>query len=327
MSRSVTQHRVVIVDDSRTVQAMLDNAFSRRSDFRVVGYANDALSAAEIIRRLMPDVVTIDLSMPYLDGAALLEMIGDLPAICKVVVSDKSVTNLFLTTKLREAGASICLGKSELIHDTEHFFSKIYAATEALSHHKRSALHKVHLPRAIPEYNARSVQAKPIVSFPVPADETARIAYLSANRMANAERLRAFDLITKHVASVTAFPACLLTVIDSDTQWVKSAYGLEVESTPRHQAFCNYTISQGGTFVVSNTVADARFNSNPLVSGAPHIKSYAGHPVMNSAGVAIASLCVIDTKPRTVSSHVINQLGGMAEIVGEMIDPRPREDA
>jgi chemotaxis response regulator CheB len=66
--------RVVVVDDSRTIQAILDNAFSARTDFRVVGFAADGNVAAEMIRRLMPDVVTIDLAMPYIDGEALLHI-------------------------------------------------------------------------------------------------------------------------------------------------------------------------------------------------------------------------------------------------------------
>ncbi len=323
MQASVTQRRVVIVDDSRTVQAMLDNAFSKRRDFRVVGYADDALSAAEIIRRLMPDVVTIDLCMPYLDGAALLEMIADLRGVCKIVVSDKSLTNLVLTSKLREAGASACIGKSELIHDPVNFFKKINAVTDAVVQAKSNPLSGVGLSPAVSaRYSAHTTPPKPIFAFPVPADENARITFIQQNMLATFAKERQFDLVTKHVAKVTAFPACLLTVIDRDTQWIKSAFGLEVASTPRHQAFCNYTISQGGTFVVSNAASDERFLSNPLVMGAPNIRSYAGHPVMTAEGIAIASLCVIDTRPRTVSRHVIDQLAGMAEIVGEMIDQR-----
>ena len=87
MGSSPLQLKVVIVDDSRTVQAMLDNAFSKRTDFDVVGFASDAPSAAEMVRRLKPNIVTIDLCMPYLDGAALLEMLSDTPTVCKIVVS------------------------------------------------------------------------------------------------------------------------------------------------------------------------------------------------------------------------------------------------
>ncbi len=322
MAVSGSERRVVIVDDSRTIQAMLDNAFSVRADFRVVGFCSDAESAVEMIRRLMPDLVTIDLCMPYLDGAALLDMIRDLKDVCKIVVSDTAVTKMLLTSKLIEAGASACLGKSELVRSPETFFRKINAAIASVGKEKRH--HPVVpsgavLARAEP---GRVAQERSLPSFPVPADETARLEVIRVKALANASREAQFDLITKHVAKVTAFPACLLTFIDRDTQWIKSAHGLDTESTPRHQAFCNYTISQGGAFVVADTAADERFSRNPLVTGAPHIRSYAGHPVITSDGVSIAALCVIDTRVRTASRQVLDQLADMAGIIAEMINQR-----
>jgi DNA-binding NarL/FixJ family response regulator len=324
---TATQRRVVIVNDSRTVQAMLDHAFSKRDDFRVVGIASDAASGAEMIRQLRPDVVTIDLCMPYLDGAALLEMLSDLPTVCKIVVSDNAISNIRLTSELREVGASACLAKSSLVNDAAGFFKKISAAINAGVKSNPHHLSSIGLPEAISSAAARDLHDKPIVGFPVPTDERERLAFLQRNHLANANRERPFDIITKHVAKVTAFPACLITIIDRETQWIKSAYGLEAESTPRDQAFCNYTISQGGVFTVSNATADERFANNPLVTGSPNIKSYAGHPVINRDGVTIATLCVIDVRPRTVSSHVIDQLAGMSELVGEMIEERVAQAA
>ena len=320
MSSVKLPQRVVIVDDSRTVQAMLDNAFSQRIDFRVVGFASDATVAVEMIRRLLPDIVTIDLCMPYLDGAALLEMISDLPTVCKIIVSDNSVANVRLTSKLMASGASLCIAKSDIIRDPARFFKKINAAAQQLAEAKRNPLRSIGLPASMSGAVVQDIYAQPIVAFPVPADESARIDFVRGNGLANARRERRFDVITKHVAKVTAFPACLLTIIDRDTQWIMSTYGLDIESTPRHQAFCNYTISQGGVFAVSNAAADDRFSNNPLVTGSPYIKSYAGHPVINEAGVPIAALCVIDIKVRTVSHHVIDQLTGLSEIVAEMIN-------
>ncbi len=323
MTVSGPERRVVIVDDSRTIQAMLDNAFSIRPDFRVVGFCSDAESAVETIRRLMPDLVTIDLCMPYLDGAALLGMIADIKDVCKVVVSDTAVTNLLLTSKLMEAGASACLGKTELARNPDSFFKKINAALAAVGKAKRhhpvpsgdAASARVEAPRV--------AMADAVASFPVPADEAARLELIRAKALANASREAQFDLITKHVAKMTAFPACLLTFIDRDTQWIKSAYGLDTESTPRDQAFCNYTISQGGAFVVTDTAADERFARNPLVTGAPHIRSYAGHPVVTEDGVAVAALCVIDTRVRPASKQVLDQLAGASEIIAELINQRP----
>jgi DNA-binding NarL/FixJ family response regulator len=300
---------------------MLDNAFSKRNDFRVVGFANDAMSAVDMIRKFVPDVVTIDLCMPYLDGAGLLDMIKDLRGVCKIVVSDNAMNNLMLTAKLLEAGASVCIAKSDLSKDPAGFFKRINTAVDAMASAKRDPLSPIAARLTTYRHATPTILAKSVMTFPVPTDESERIRFIDRNGLANASRERKFDLVTQHVAKATVFPACLLTIIDRDTQWIKSAYGLEVESTPRHQAFCNYTISQGGIFAVSNAATDPRFSGNALVTGLPNIKSYAGHPVENSAGVVVASLCVIDTRVRTVSRHVIEQLAGMAQIVGEMLDP------
>ena len=274
-----------------------------------------------MIRRLMPDIVTIDLCMPYIDGAALLELIRDLPNICKIVISEKSLSNLLLTAKLKEAGASACIAKKLIIDDPDAFFKTINDAARKLAA-KGQYFSTVGSASAVSQVVSASVFERPISSFPVPYDENDRIAFIKRSGLANAKRERPFDLITKHVAKVTAFPACLLTVIDRDTQWIKSAYGMDLESTPRDQAFCNYTIAQGGTFLVSNAAADERFADNLLVKGLPNIRSYAGHPVVNQDGVAIATLCVIDMRVRTVSQHVIEQLAGMSAVVAAMIDQR-----
>lgn len=313
---SGSQWRVVIVDDSRTIQALLDNAFSKRAEFRVVGFSSDATMAAEMIRRLLPDIVTIDLTMPYLDGAALLEMISDLPSVCKIIVSDQPVKNLLLASKLREAGAAACLGKSELVANPEGFFKKINATAQLARKSRR------HHPGAAVTNNAGVRPTKEPV-IPVPVDGSKRVDILRRKSLGNSVRERQFDLVTRHVAKVTGFPMCLLTFIDNDIQWIKSAIGFEADSMPRNQAFCNYTIAQGGAFVVANAPADDRFSDYPVVTGAPMIRCYAGHPITTSDGVTVGALCVIDNRVRTVSRHVLDELAGMSDIVAEMIDQRP----
>lgn len=114
-----------------------------------------------------------------------------------------------------------------------------------------------------------------------------------------------------------------MTFIDRDTQWTKSSYGFDRTSVPRDQAFCNYTISQSGCFVVPNAANDHRFAQNPLVTGAPYIKAYFGYPIVTGDGVRVGALCLIDIRPRTISNGIIRQLKGISEILSEMIDRRP----
>jgi DNA-binding NarL/FixJ family response regulator len=320
---ALIKRRVVIVDDSRTIQAMLDNAFSKRTDFRVVGFSSDAVMAVEMIRRLMPDIVTIDLNMPYIDGATLLKMIADLTTVCKIVVSDAPLNNLALAASLIQSGAALCLGKSDLAADPDQFFSKINAAAMTTSKGKRHYLSTIDSVKDQGAAVARVPQATRERAFPVPADEKERIQIVRQKRLTNSDRERQFDLVTKHVARATGFPVSLLTFMDRDTQWIKSANGLDLDSTPREEAFCNYTIAQGGAFVVANAANDERFSHFPSVTNAPSIRCYAGHPVTTSDGVTVGSLCVIDNRVRTVSKNVLDQLAGMSEIVAEMINQRP----
>lgn len=318
--------RVVIVDDSRTIQAMLDNAFSKRKDFRVVGFSSDATTAVDMIRSVMPDVVTIDLNMPYIDGATLLRTIADLETVCKIVVSDAPLKNLALAASLVQAGAALCLGKTQLAADPNAFFTKVRAAAKGIGKGKR------HDRCAAEEFSCRGTAtaqvspASPDKHFPIPADEQDRLQFLRRNDLANNERERRFDLVTRHLTRVTDFPVSLLTFIDRDTQWIKSSSGLEIGSTPREEAFCNYTIAQGGAFVVANAASDQRFAHFLSVANSPSVRCYAGYPVVTSDGINVGALCLIDNRVRAVSKQVLDQLAGMADIVAEMIDERAPAD-
>jgi DNA-binding NarL/FixJ family response regulator len=314
--------RVVIVDDSRTIQAMLDNAFSKRTDFRVVGFSSDAATAVDMIRNLMPDIVTIDLNMPYIDGATLLRMVADLETVCKIVVSDAPLKNLALAASLGQAGAALCLGKTDLAADPDAFFTKVRTAARGI---RKGARHHRGTVEGLRRLVIAATEMSPVHAeshFPVPIDEKDRLQFLRRNDLANNERERRFDLVTRHLTRVTDFPVSLLTFIDRDTQWIKSASGLEIGSTPREEAFCNYTIAQGGAFVVANATSDRRFSHFPSVANSPSVRCYAGYPVITSDGINVGALCVIDNRVRTVPKHVLDQLAGMADIVAEMIDQR-----
>ncbi len=305
---------------------MLDNAFSRRPDFDVVAFSSDAFSAATIVRKLMPDIVTIDLQTPHMDSIAFLRLIGDLTSVCKIIVADKPFSDLFQISKLMDAGASVCLKKSNLAHNPADFFKRLNLAGNAFARaSKMSGSANLNISSVVNATMPAPLHEVPC-QYPVPRDENQRLDFIARKLLSNAIPERHFDLVTKYLATVTSFSSCLLTFIDQDTQWIKSAHGIAVESTPRSQAFCNYTIANGGTFVVADATKDKRFFQNPLVVGPPHIRTYAGHAVMNGDGIAVGALCLIDNTVRTVSKQVLEQLSGMAEIVAEMLDQRNSAD-
>ena len=314
--------RVVIVDDSRTIRAMLESALEASSSFDVVGVAGNAPDALKIIAETKPDIVTIDFCMPYIDGAGLLEMLAGHTDICKIVVSDHAAGSVTMVNRLREAGAAACVAKRDIAADPASFTRMLKAITASPGIFPRSMPPRNRTPdRAMPY---RGIRRSPVFGYPIPHDERERLDYLRRKQLANATPERQFDLITSYFAQLSSFPVCLMTFIDQDTQWLKSSYGFPRSSVPRCEAFCNYTIAMDDTFTVRNAANDPAFAANPLVTNDPHIRTYVGHPIITQEGIHAGALCVIDTKVRLVSDKLVSQLKGLAEIVGETLNRRPQ---
>lgn len=321
-SNSRKIRRVVIIDDSRTAQAIIETAFEARRDFRVVGVASGADEGAQMIRQLGPDLVTIDLRMPYIDGCAFLEMTRGMHATCKIIVSENISENAALIPKLEALGASLCLRKSDVTIDPPLFFKKINGVCDQFDAAERERGWLDLSSSSARRTGLRPLRAPIHVGLPIPPDEEARIQALAAKRLADAEREQQFDLITRHVAEVTRFPICLLNFIDRDTQWSKAAYGYQIERVPRSDAFCSHTIADGKTMIVANATTDRRFRMNPIVTGEPGVRTYVGHPIQAADGTRLGALCILDTTVRSVSISVVRHLERMAHIVGAIIDER-----
>lgn len=112
---------------------------------------------------------------------------------------------------------------------------------------------------------------------------------------------------------VIGTPVSYVSLIDRDTQWLKARSGVDLVSMPREQAFCDHTIRDDGLLVVSDALEDDRFRNNPLVAGSPHIRFYAGAPLVTEPGVRLGSLCVVDTVPRTLTPEQSALLSRLAE--------------
>jgi phosphoserine phosphatase RsbU/P len=110
-------------------------------------------------------------------------------------------------------------------------------------------------------------------------------------------------------------PMAFVSLVDSDRQWFKAACGLEVKETPRAISFCGHAILADSTLVVSDATEDPRFCDNPLVTGKPHMRFYAGQPLSGPGGQKIGTLCIADTKPRTLKPEQLEALREMAQVV------------
>ncbi|GAC1312831.1 MAG: hypothetical protein NVSMB16_09680 [Acidimicrobiales bacterium] len=159
---------------------------------------------------------------------------------------------------------------------------------------------------------------------PVGPDEAHRIADLAAYKILDSPPEEAFDDLTALAAVLVGTPIALMSFVDADRQWFKSTVGLDRTETPRCDSFCAWAITTPDEiFVVPDAAADPRFADNPLVTGDPKIRFYAGAPFRSHAGRALGTLCVIDREPRAGLSPVEDQaLSRLARQVGEQLELR-----
>ena len=129
-----------------------------------------------------------------------------------------------------------------------------------------------------------------------------------------------FDRIVKIAADLLNMPISLISLVDAKRQWVKAREGLDVAETPRSVAFCGLAIQDDDLMVVEDAAADRRFADNPLVTGAPHIRFYAGAPLKSREGHRLGALCVIDRKPRSLSAKHRVMLEDLAAIVVDELE-------
>lgn len=148
---------------------------------------------------------------------------------------------------------------------------------------------------------------------PIPLIEHARLELLRQYQILDTAAEQVFDEITALAAQICQTPVSLLTFLDQDRQWFKSRVGLEIQETPREFAICAHAICQPDLFIVPDTLADERFAHNPLVTGEPHFRFYAGMPLLSPEGLAVGTLCVLDCQPRSLLPEQAEKLKALAK--------------
>lgn len=150
---------------------------------------------------------------------------------------------------------------------------------------------------------------------PPPIDETARLMSLHSMRILDTPSEERYDRLTRVARRTFGVQICLVSLVDSDRQWFKSKQGLEACETSREISFCGHAILEDEVLVVGDASEDTRFADNPLVTGAPYIRFYAGCPLKDPSGYRIGTLCIIDPEPRQMSDDEIETLRDLAAMV------------
>jgi two-component system, NtrC family, sensor kinase len=159
----------------------------------------------------------------------------------------------------------------------------------------------------------------------VVSTETARLEALHDLRILDVAGGPELDELVGLVSDLCNTPIAAISLVDKNRQWFKSSRGLAVDQTPRDIAFCSHAIEQRGLFVVRDATADVRFQNNPLVANDPHVRFYAGLPLVVQGGHSIGTLCVIDNKARDLDPLQIRTLEVIGKIITQMLERESNE--
>ena len=147
-----------------------------------------------------------------------------------------------------------------------------------------------------------------------PRDEETRLKRLRSLGILDTAPEERFDRLTRLAKRMFGVPIALVSLVDENRQWFKSCVGLEASETPRNVSFCGHAILGNEIFIIADATLDERFADNPLVLNEPKIRFYAGCPLRDISGSMLGTLCIIDTRPRTLNAEDLDALKDLAEL-------------
>lgn len=157
-----------------------------------------------------------------------------------------------------------------------------------------------------------------MIEPPLPENEAQRILALNNLALMGTKPEERFDVITRIATMVFKVPISTLTLVDGKREWYKSCHGLPSQEADRAVSFCAHALVEKEALVVLDATKDPRFFDNPMVTGSPYIKFYAGCPIFSTDGQRVGVFCIKDTKPHEEFSEddkeVLKGLTRWAEI-------------
>ena len=160
-----------------------------------------------------------------------------------------------------------------------------------------------------------------MMAAPIPADEQRRLHALRALGILDSPREERFDRLTRLTRKLFGVQTVLVSLVDERRQWFKSSQGLdpELRELPRDISFCGHAIVSDALLLVEDASADPRFADNPLVAGPLHVRFYAGLPLHAPGGERVGTLCLIDSRPRSLDEEERGLLADLAVLVEDRL--------
>ncbi|RZI80876.1 MAG: GAF domain-containing protein [Rubrivivax sp.] len=161
---------------------------------------------------------------------------------------------------------------------------------------------------------------------PIPADDFQRLQALRELLILDTPPEERFDRIVAFAASEFDVPIALISLVDEHRQWFKAKVGLQVCETARDISFCGHALETSDIFVVEDALTDDRFSDNPLVTGDPFVRFYAGAPLVLPSGHVAGTLCLIDQKPRRLDALDLSILSALRDLALDEIKGQTHDD-
>jgi CheY-like chemotaxis protein len=160
-------------------------------------------------------------------------------------------------------------------------------------------------------------------SAPEPSDEERRLRALQQTGLLDTAAEERFDRYTRIAAALFDVPIAMVSLVDRDRQWYKSRIGTDVSETGRDRAFCAHVILGDEVMQVPDALVDDRFADNPLVTGEPHVRFYAGAPLSLEDGSQVGTLCVVDRRARNLDEGQLRLLSDLSKLVERELQTNP----